>query len=157
MTPQDLDRPFEETLAECASLLERMDDLLGGIEPASGREVRTTLKLRRGGEAIVRALAEQCEGLAIKRAGSVSVDDMTRAMERAQAVHTLLERIELVRARLTASRLRAASESWTAAMTFYALLRSLSNHDESVKNDLANVVAFFKHRPKKKDYFGSAR
>jgi hypothetical protein len=153
MNPKDLDRPFEEILAECTALAERMDDLLGGIEPLSTSEVRAMLKLRKGGDAIIRALAEQCEKLAITRAGHVSVEDMTRAMDRAQAVRSVLERVELVHARLDSSRLRAASASWSSAMTFYALLRSLSARDPSVKEGLANVVAFFKPRPKRKGYF----
>ena len=51
MNPETIDRPLEDILAECTSLLGRMDDLLGGIEPLEPDEVRRTLKARRGGEA----------------------------------------------------------------------------------------------------------
>jgi hypothetical protein len=146
MNPTEIDAPFEDILAECTALLERMDILLGAIEPVTPDEARATLKTPGNGEIVIRELAAHCRETEITRAGCITVDDMTRAWDRAQAIKRVVELADLVHARLAAARFRTESDSWRAALTFYALFRSLSTRDASVKARLETVVTFFRHK-----------
>jgi hypothetical protein len=146
MNPTEIDAPFEDILAECTALLERMDILLGAIEPLTPDETRATLKPPGEAEIVIRELAAHCRETEVTHAGRVTVDDMTRAFDRAQAIRRVVELAALVHARLAASRFRTESESWRAALTFYALFRSLSTRDATVKARLETVVTFFRHK-----------
>jgi hypothetical protein len=149
MNPNDIDLPFEDLLAECTALLERLDVLLGATEPLEPDEIRRASRAPHNGEAIVRELAAQCRENAVTHAGHITVDDMTRGFDRALAIRRILEKADLVRARLYASRLRVEGESWKSALTFYALLRSLAQHDASMEVGVSAVSAFFRRRKRR--------
>jgi hypothetical protein len=149
MNPSDIDMPFDDLLAECTALLERLDVLLGATEPLGADESRRAHKAPKNSEAIVRALAAQCGENAITHVGHVTVDDMTRGFERAQSLRRVVEMADLVRARLHASRFRVENQSWKSALTFYALLRSLAPHDGSTKAGASAVAVFFQHRKRR--------
>ncbi len=137
MLPECIDLPFEDILSECTALLERMDALLGTVEPLTTQEIRNLGG--RKGNAIAKEIVAQCADLGISQAGSVSLDDVTSSLERAEELRRVLDLVDLVRARLDASRVQASARSSRAALTFYALLRGLRTSDPTLEGHLEPV------------------
>jgi hypothetical protein len=143
---RDSDPTIQGILTQCQALLEEMDDLLLGIEPMSPEEVRRAAKLpREGGDTVVGELATQCRAIDLLQADrETTVAGMLEALHDARAFRAVIDRHELVLARLRAARVRAESESWRSAMTFYAVLRRTAAREASVKAGLEPVREFFR-------------
>jgi hypothetical protein len=140
-----IDRPFEDVLADCASLLERMDHLLWDLEPLTPDEARRATSPRHAADAVIAEIAAICADLEIAHAGPVAVDDMQASRAHALRLRHLVERVDLVRAKLHAARAEAEARSWRTALTFYALLKGLCLHDPSMKARLQSLRTFFGH------------
>jgi hypothetical protein len=157
MNTRDLDRPFEDTLAECMSLLERIDHLLGAFEPMSSDEIRRTPKLPKHGAAIVAEIVDVCSALEIAEVGPARVEEMARSLDQAGATRRVIERVELVLARLNSSRMSSETLGWKSALTFYALFRRMARDDESLRARIQPVASSFRvqaRRPKKRPDMG---
>ena len=146
MNPHDLDNPFEDTLAECMSLLERIDHLLGAIEPMSGDEVRHTLRIPKNGAAVVAQIADVCSELEIAEVGPARVAEMARSLDEAGATRQLIELAHRVLARLNASRMSAERRGWKSALTFYAVFRRMAQDDTALRARIEPVVSSFRRR-----------
>jgi hypothetical protein len=108
-------------------------------------EVRHTAKLPREGDTIVDELAAQCRAIDLLQADrETTVDGMLESLKDARAFREVIDRHELVLARLHAARVRAESESWRSAMTFYAVLRRTAVREATVKAGLEPVREFFR-------------
>lgn len=140
-----IDRPFDEILSECTTLIERMNVTLGDIEPLSPAEVRRRY-LGRKNPAIVEAIATHCAEFGITNAGGITTDDITTSLERARDIRRVVDRLDLVRARLETSRMQSESRGWRTALLFYAVLRGLSLDDASLKSRVESVRALFQPR-----------
>jgi hypothetical protein len=114
----------------------------------SPEETRQAAKLpRTGGEAVVDELAAQCEAIDVTRADRyTTVEGMLEALQRSRLLRDVIERQEAVIARLKGARMRAESESWRAALTFYAVLRRTAVREPRVRDRLQTVKAYFQAR-----------
>ena len=148
MNPLTTEWSIDQILAECARHLEEMDDLLLGFEPLSADEARHAAKLPRdGGDDVIEKVAAECAIIDLTRADrDTTVAQMLEAQRRARALREVLYRQHLVTMRLRAARIRAESESWRSAMTFYALLRRTAVREPKVRAGIEPVLKFFQTR-----------
>jgi hypothetical protein len=108
---------------------------------------RHTLKMRTGGEEIVRIVMNQAEkvGLTIAIA---STDDVRRDLELLERLEPLQEALDEVRQRIADTILEARSEAWTATLTYYSALVRMARGDGNLERALEPVVAFFAIGPR---------
>jgi hypothetical protein len=141
---QDSDPTTEGILTRREALIEEMDDLRLGIEPMTPDEVRRAKLPIDGGDSVVDELAIQCRAIELTQADrETTVAGMVEALRQARALREVIYRHELVLARLRAARVRAESQSWRSAMTFYAGLRRTAVREASVNAGLEPVRQFF--------------
>jgi hypothetical protein len=140
----DIDRPFEVTMTECLSLIERIDELLGATEPLSPDEIRTRTRVPKFSSEVVPQIADICTELALSEVGLARVAEMARSFDQAATLRRMIERLELALGRLNASRMTSETSGWKAALAFYSVLQRMARDDESLRLRIEPVVSYFR-------------
>jgi hypothetical protein len=146
----------DELLRVCDDLIDRLDVLLGAIEPMAGNEIRRLPKIARRREAFVDPLADLCEEHGLDGVGGNSVDEMRDSYAEVGSIRLVLEKFDLVRARLDAKRLRAEANLADRLYSFYELARRAARGSEAVRASLEPVMAAFRPRRRRSPELASA-
>jgi hypothetical protein len=143
----------QEVIHQCAALLEHLDELLGAYEPLSPYEVRRMPRMALHREDLVPELATLCREAGIDGGGVGSLDEMSRSSDELNATRRLLERLDLVRARLDAKRHRAAAVTTRNVHLFYELARRAATYDDAIRERVTPIVERFRTRRTTKKRF----
>jgi hypothetical protein len=139
MTDESID-----LLRECDDLIERLDVLLGAIEPMTAAETSHLPRLGRRREGLVSSLADLSEDLGLDGVGGRSVEVMRSSFEEVTSTRVVLEKLDRVRARLDTKRLRAEANMAERVYLFYELARRMARGNEAVRERLEPVAAAFR-------------
>jgi len=136
--------PPEDLLRECDDLIERLDELLGTIEPMTPDEIRLRARIGKPREVVVAQLAELCEDIGVDHVAGTTVEAMLGSYHEVSATRIVIEKLDRVRARLDAKRLRAEANVAEHVFLFYDLARRVARGSDSLMERLEPVVAAFR-------------
>nr|HEX4316270.1 hypothetical protein [Kofleriaceae bacterium] len=113
----------------------------------SPEQRRAALKMRQGGEYIVRLVARLVEKYGITLP-DISIEDMVKDLELAESLEPLQAAADIYAASLGDTILQARSECWQAATTFYTTLSRIADANLEVAAELQPAIEFFAHGPR---------
>jgi hypothetical protein len=124
------------------------EDLKPSTVQLTSEQRRRTLKMRTGGDEIVRIILNQAEKAGLKIAAA-SIEDVRRDMTLIARLKPLEEALDELRERVHDTILEAQSEAWTAATTYYSSLTRMARGDGTLERALEPAAEFFAIGPRR--------
>jgi hypothetical protein len=130
-------------VAQCQSLLDGIDGILGPVTQLSADDIRRSLKLRKGGAQVVTQLAALCNHHQVTSVGPVTVNSMIAEKTQADTLNEIGVQFAAVAKKLSDATFSAESSTWQQATALYTVLQRLALMDPTLAAGLQPVQAFF--------------
>lgn len=138
-------------VAQLGTLLDQANEILGAHAPVmSTAAKRRVVKAPPGCEPVISTVSRLVEryGVALPNHSGAA---MTAALESAQALAPVVEKTQLLLAKVGAASLSATGQAWGSATAYYSAMNRVKGTDAELTKALAPLSEFFsKHAKKKK-------
>ncbi len=114
-------------------------------DPLTVLDKKHSVKPRKGGENIVRAIAELVKAHGLDST-ALDSSEMLDDLDTATTLTPLVAQLEKLTKRVSDAQYTATSGSWAKALQFYALLQRRAQSDGQLAASLESITAFFAYR-----------
>jgi hypothetical protein len=132
-------------LDDAKALAGKITDLVGPPPALTKTDISRSLKLRKGGAAMVKTIATLSDQFGLVVPGQPT-ETMLAKVNQAEDLVALHKQLVVATKHVADAMFQAQSQSWVGATAHYTMLRRLSKMDGSVSKSLAPVTQFFASR-----------